>query len=331
MNSRLMSHAGSRKFSGTGGLDVTANARPEILRRFAARFLRPHRSGIVVGLGCMLMQTLLIMPIPVIQGNVLDRLAHWHARPSNTPSSSAAAEEIIFLSLAAMIACYLGRVVLAWWANARMGRISHEVVLTLRAELHAKLMRLPLAYFDRKQTGRLMATVTSDVSVILTFLSSGLLQLMSDIILAGATAVLLFFLRWELAVAAMLAPPLLALNHALLADRIRCSSVKLRNAVASIYAFLSERVSAVRIVRTYTNPDREVNLLDREIDDYRTTGIEICRASGIQGALATLITGMETILVLGCGAYLIHEGKLTVGTLLAFSGLLAQLYAPVVH
>ncbi len=278
----------------------------------------------------MLLQTVMILPIPMIQGWVLDQLIPWHSRRVGN-ASEPANEAVIFLALSASVACYVGRVILAWKANFDVGRIAHEVVMNVRAELHAKLMQLPLSFFDRKQTGRLMATLTSDVSVILTFLSSGLLQLLSDMILAAAIAALLFVLQWQLALAAMVAPPLFVLNHILFAPRIRRSSRKLRAAVASIYALLCERVSAVRIVRAYTNENVELNVFDREIDDYRTTALEISRDSAFQGAAATLIAGLETILTLGCGAFLIHQGRLTVGTLLAFFGLLTQLYAPIVR
>ncbi len=278
----------------------------------------------------MLIQTVMVLTIPMLQGWVLDQLAR--GQPSAPgKSGEAAGEAAIFLALGVSLACYLGRVILAWKANSEMGRIAHEVVMNVRADLHAKLMRLAMPFFDRKQTGRLMATLTSDVSVILTFLSSGLLQLLSDLILAIGIAALLVYLQWQLALAAMIAPPLLILNHRHFAPRIRHSSSHLRAIVASIYALICERVSAVRIVRAYSNENFELGLLEREIDDYRATALEVCNDSASQGAIAAAVAGLETVLVLGCGASLIHQGRLTVGALLAFCGLLTLLYAPIVR
>src|SRR5438876_11530411 len=101
-----------------------------------------------------------------------------------------------------------------------MGRISQEVVVALRGALHRKLMRLPLAYFDTQQTGRLMARVTSDVGSILTFINSGSLQLVNDLIMAVGIAILLCWLQWRLAIVALVTVPLYAVHHRLVAAKI---------------------------------------------------------------------------------------------------------------
>ncbi len=66
--------------------------------------------------------------------------------------------------------------------------------MAMRGALHRKLMRLPMAYFDGQQTGRIMARVTSDVGSILMFIRSGIIQLISDLILSVAIAVVLIWL-----------------------------------------------------------------------------------------------------------------------------------------
>ena len=102
----------------------------------------------------------------------------------------------------------MARSLLAYAIAEMMGRISQEVVVALRGALHRKLMRLPMAYFDAQQTGRLMARVTSDVGSILMFIRSGILQLLNDLILSVAIAFLLVWLQWRLALVALVAVPL---------------------------------------------------------------------------------------------------------------------------
>ena len=116
-------------------------------------------------------------------------------------------------ALAATIVLHGARALMAWRVAAMMGRISQEVVVSLRGALHRKLMRLPMAYFNAQQTGRLMARVTSDVGSILMFIRSGILQLLNDLILSMAIAVLLSWLQWRLALVALVAVPLYAINQ----------------------------------------------------------------------------------------------------------------------
>jgi len=212
-----------------------------------------------------------------------------------------------------------------------MGRISQEVVVALRGALHRKLMRLPMAYFDAQQTGRLMARVTSDVGSILMFIRSGILQVLNDLILSAAIAVLLFWLQWRLALVALVAVPLYAVNQRVFFHRLRRLSDQIRAQIASIYALLSERVSAVRVVRSFANEDAELALLDERIDRHRALSWENTRAAAALGALATMISGLGTVVVIVYGIVLIGRGLMTVGELLAIYNLVGQLYQPIVR
>jgi ABC-type multidrug transport system fused ATPase/permease subunit len=296
------------------------------------QFLRPYRLTFLIALLGLLAQSILVLPIPLLQGYVVDRLL-----PLVSSGNIAAAPErsavvqVVALALAAMIACHLVRSLLSWWVSGTMGRVSQEVVVALRSTLHAKLMRLPMTYFDGQQTGRLMARVTSDVGSILSFVNSGLLQLINDLILAVGIALVLVFIEWRLALIALVAVPLYALNQRFFAAKIHTLSLAIRAQVSAIYALLSERVSAVRVVRSFAKEDAELATLDERIDTHRSLTWQNTRTSAFLGAVATLISGLGTIAVLVIGVLLVRAGNLTVGTLLAFYALIGQLYGPIVR
>ena len=229
------------------------------------------------------------------------------------------------------IGLHAARTLLAWRVAAMMGRISQEVVVALRGALHRKLMRLPMAYFDAQQTGRLMARVTSDVGSILMFIRSGILQLLNDLISSMAIAVLLAWLQWRLALVALVAVPLYALNQRAFFGRLRRLSDEIRAQVAALYALLSERVSAVRVVRSFAKEEDELSELDERIDRHRALSWDNTRAAAALGALATLISGLGTVFVIAYGIVLVGRGLLTVGELLAIYALVGQLYQPIVR
>jgi ABC-type multidrug transport system fused ATPase/permease subunit len=322
---------------------------PALLRRFEAEFLRPYRGMIVLGLLGLLIQSLLLLPIPLLQGWVVDRLvAHCRvdgrpllsespsmaisaAAPASSGPSRSSILRAIAAALAATIALLAARTILAWRIAAMMGRISQEVVVALRGALHRKLMRLPMAYFDAQQTGRLMARVTSDVGSILMFIRSGILQLLNDLILSMAIAVLLAWLQWRLALVAMVAVPLYALNQGAFFRTLRRLSDEIRAQVSALYALLSERVSAVRVVRSFAKEEDELNELDERIDRHRALSWDNTRAAAALGALAALISGLGTVVVIAYGIVLVGRGLMTVGELLAIYALVGQLYQPIVR
>jgi ABC-type multidrug transport system fused ATPase/permease subunit len=176
-----------------------------------------------------------------------------------------------------------------------------------------------------------MARITSDVGTLLIFLGSGSLQLASDLVLAAGIVGVLLWLRWELAVVSCLAVPLYALSHRAFAGRTRALSAQTRACVGAVYGLLSERISAVRVVRSFAQEEAEVRALDARIDAHRDLSRAGLRLGAWQTALATLTTGAGTVAVLVAGAALLRAGRLTVGDLLAFAALTAQLYNPLVR
>ena len=78
-----------------------------------------------------------------------------------------------------------------------------------------------------------------------------------------AIAVLLAWLQWRLALVALVAVPLYALNQGAFFGRLRRLSDEIRAQVAALYALLSERISAVRVVRSFAKEDDELAELDR--------------------------------------------------------------------
>jgi ABC-type multidrug transport system fused ATPase/permease subunit len=317
-----------------------------LLRRFEREFLRPYRRVIVWGLLGLLLQSVLLLPVPLLQGWVVDQLVfYWRSRPGGSAVVSIAAYPrlvapgaaravvawSIVLGLCLTVVLHVLRATLAFRIAAMMGRISQEVVVALRGALQRKLMRLPMAYFDAQQTGRLMARVTSDVGSILMFIRSGILQVQSDLILSVAIAGLLFWLEWRLALVALVAVPLYASNQRSFFGTLRRLSDEIRAQVAALYALLSERVSAVRVVRSFAKEDDELRELDERIDRHRALSWANTRTASLLSALATMISGLGTVFVIAYGIVLVGRNRLTVGQLLAIYNLVGQLYLPIVR
>jgi ABC-type multidrug transport system fused ATPase/permease subunit len=310
------------------------------LLRLERDFLRPYRWLIGLGLLGLLVQSVLLLPIPLLQGWVVDKLvALTAAGKLAVPGQTATAPLgdlthiawAIGLALGGTVALHLTRTSISWWTAVTMGRISQEVVMAIRGALHRKLMRLPMTYFDGQQTGRIMARVTSDVGSILMLIRSGIIQLISDLILSMAIAGVLIWLEWRLALVALLTVPLYAVNQRFFFARLRKLSDEIRAQVSALYALLSERVSAVRVVRSFVKEEAELAALDERIDRHRALSWANTRAAAALGALATMISGLGTVFVISYGVVLIGRGTITIGALLAFYALVTQLYAPIVR
>src|SRR4051794_1743952 len=103
-----------------------------LLRRLESQFLGPYRLLLALCLLGLFIQSMLLLPVSLLQGWVLDRLL---AHPAGS-LATAEASRAIALGLIASASCHLGRMVLAWKVTTTVGRISQEVVVSLRGALH---------------------------------------------------------------------------------------------------------------------------------------------------------------------------------------------------
>ncbi|MBY0396715.1 MAG: hypothetical protein K2X91_09645, partial [Thermoleophilia bacterium] len=105
-----------------------------MLPRLETRFLRPYRATFALALAGLLLQSALLLPIPILQGRVLDRLVPFAGRTTPIdPSERHAAGVAVVVTLGLMVACHLARSGLSWWVTGTMGRVSQEVVVALRS------------------------------------------------------------------------------------------------------------------------------------------------------------------------------------------------------
>ncbi len=118
----------------------------------------------------------------------------------------------------------------------------------------------------------------------------------------------MLWLQWRLALAAFVVLPIYAINHRFFTRRVHCLSLAIRAQIASIYALLSERISAVRVVRSFAQEDAELAELDRQVDLHRGLNLANLDTSAALNALATLVSGLGTVLVLAYGVRLIAQG-----------------------
>jgi ATP-binding cassette, subfamily B, bacterial len=305
----------------TGGR-VFAAVGSHPFRRLEAAFLRPHRLAAAAAFGCLLLQSLLALPIPLIQGQLLDDLCNGAVE--GKPAA-------LTFALALSGACLLGRFILGRVAAITMNRVSLEVIKELTDALHRRLQRVPLSFLDRHQSGGLMARLTSDVGTLLILLNTGTLQLAGDLLLAAGIAAFLVWLNWPLALAALVVVPLAALGQAAFRGPLYRRSENTREQFTAMFALLAERLPAVRLVKAFGQERAELARFETSLGSHAGACSRGLRLSTLQAAAALMIAGLGTAAVVTGGAWLIAAGRLTPGGMFTFYALSALLYAPIVR
>ncbi|MFG0316362.1 MAG: ABC transporter ATP-binding protein [Planctomycetota bacterium JB042] len=131
-------------------------------------------------------------------------------------------------------------------------RVLHRV----RQAVFRHLQRLPIAYFDRNPTGRLVSRVTTDVETLNELFTSGAVTLLGDVVKIAALVAALFVLNARLAVIALVAVPALALTSAFFRIRARRAYRATRTAIARVTAYLGETMAGAKVIQGFAREEK---------------------------------------------------------------------------
>jgi len=206
--------------------------------------------------------------------------------------------------------------------------VGQVVMHNLRRILYHHIQRLSLSYHDKQRTGDLISRITSDISAIQDFISSGLLGVVVDVLTLAGMLGVMFYLNWGFTLIALsVAPPLFVIVYSF-THRIKQATREVRKKESEIVSVVQEALSSIRVVKAFARERYEEQRLERE----SLESVEMAlRARSIKAKLSPtvdIIVAAGTCLVLWYGVKLILTDALTVGSLLVFLLYLGKMYKP---
>jgi ABC-type multidrug transport system fused ATPase/permease subunit len=296
------------------GQEGYAGARANLrnLKPFLARHWRKGLLGAVL----VLFTTLLGFPQPLITRYLVDNVILAH----RLDLLAGVVLLLAGMKLAGMLASLLQQFYFA--------RFQQEVLLDIQHDLLDRTLRFPKSFFDDKEVGYLMSRLSSDVQGLGWFFSSTLVYVVTNTLRFLGGAVLLFYLEWRLALAAVVALPGLVLAVRYFSRKLRVLSHQGMEQQAQISRRMQESLSATSLIKAFASEKRTVGSLMSEWQAARQITMEQVSV----GSLANLAVGsMPAIsqgIVLVAGAYLVIRGNWTLGSLLAFQSYLGYVFGP---
>ena len=233
---------------------------------------------------------LVLTPVTVglslVQPWILKKVIDEHVVPGVT----AGLTQLALLFLASVIVGYVlegGYVMSLAWGGQRS-------IVRLRSGIYRKILGLRQRYLDRQPAGKLLTRATSDVDALGEALSSGLININLDLLMIAGTLIAMFLLDASLTVVLLLlAPPILAVLE-FIRRRLRALYLEVREALASVNAFLSERIDGVEVVQLFGNEVHSGELFDIRNERFRRA---TTRSNVYDSFMYALVDGTASICV----------------------------------
>jgi subfamily B ATP-binding cassette protein MsbA len=209
-----------------------------------------------------------------------------------------------------------------------MSSAQQKVLMRFRVELFDTVLLLPVRYFDRERTGKVMSRITNDINNLeqsLYLLVEIGQNLLYSIIYAGA----LIYSNWQLAIFTVVIFGISGAISRRFGDRIRAHSRALMDTLADISAFLQEKISSIRIVKSFTREAHERKSFRQKVDDNYHHSMKIVRTMAILSPTNEFFNSFVASLLVVFTGYLFLQGSMTMKSMIFFLILVNFLAKPV--
>jgi len=209
--------------------------------------------------------------------------------------------------------------------NAAVGE---GVIYDLRSTLFARLQRMSLRFFTNTKTGELMSRLNNDVVGAQNAISNTIVSIVTNIIEAFALLAVMLTLEWRLTVVSVVILPLFIIAAQKLGVVLRDIARKAMEMNAQMNAHMNEtlNIGGALLVKLFGRANEEEKRFRERAANVRDIGIRRAVVGSTFFVIFGLVSAVGTALVYGLGGYYVISDVFTVGTIVAFSSYLAQLY-----
>ncbi len=293
-----------------------------------------YKKWLIIIFVAMLVETIISLatpwPLKIIIDNVIGhhKLHGWFAfmdtiftGENKIQFAAVAAISVIVMAAIGSLAGYLD--------NYFTESVAQYVANDLRKKIYHHLQRLSLQYYDTHQTGKLLSTITADVSTIQDFASSTLMNIIVDSLTIVGMIGLMFYLNAGFTLVAIGFTPFLLLFVARFKKVMKKATREVRQDQSNMFAVLQQGLESIRAVNAFGRQELEEDRLKKVSLETIGAALKARRVKSVLSPVIAITVAVCTALVLWRGADLVLRGVMTVGSLTVFLWYMNKFFSPV--
>jgi len=234
-----------------------------------------------------------------------------------------------FRAFSLVFACFiLSLFVVDFVQSLFMEYTGQKIILDLRCRLFAHMTALPVAFYDRNSSGRMVSRVAGDVENMNEMFTSVLIFIFRDIAMMAGILVILFCIDIRLGCFLSCLVPLIIISVVLFSRVLRKSFRLIRKKMAQINHSLAEAVSGIRIIQTSSSRHRFVRRFEQLNFSLFTATLFQIRMFSIFMPFIGFLGVVSTALIIWAGSFDVVRHNMTLGELVAFLSYMKLFFRP---
>ena len=216
-----------------------------------------------------------------------------------------------------------------YWQVWSMSWAGQQILYNLSSDMFTHLQSLSLSFYDRTQIGRVMSRLQSDIDVLESMLSSGLLSMLGSLVSLVGIIIAMLAMNVTLALLSFTVLPIMFVIAAFWQRFAQRSFRRTRAAISVVNATLQENITGMRVIQSLAREERNRDEFD-ELNAYnRDTNLEASRIAALILPLVEVVAAMAIAITVLYGGVLVSQGSLKVGVLVAFTLYINRFFDPI--
>ncbi|MBI4715004.1 MAG: lipid A export permease/ATP-binding protein MsbA [Nitrospirae bacterium] len=288
-----------------------------ILYRRLLQYVRPYSARFFSAVLCTL----------AVSG--LTAAAAWLVQPVLDDIFIRKEKGMLFLLPFAVLAVYFLKGVFGYAQAYLMRYIGNRVIRDLRQALYGHLVRMPLGFYAKATTGRLISGVINDVGMLQTAVSTVIKDILQQSVTLLALMGVVLYRDWKLALIAFASLPLAIYPLIRLGRKLRGISRRGQEELSVMTAHLQETFTGARVLKAFGMEEREAERFQEKNARYFGNAMKAVRVMETTSPLMEFLGAMGVALIIGYGGYQVIQGTTTPGTFFSFMTAVIMMYGPV--
>ncbi|MEM8924943.1 MAG: ABC transporter ATP-binding protein [Actinomycetota bacterium] len=295
-------------------LDLAETGR--VLRR-TFRMLGPYTGKAAVAIALLVTWTVALLAGPVLVRTAIDQ----GIRRGDQGVVDAAVVGYLIAAIVAYLTFRMG--------ITRLAEVGERFLRDLRNRVFDRIVSQSMSYYDRTKAGVIVSRMTSDIDSLAELVQYGLLMFISAGLLLVLSLALLFALSAQLTLVLLVVVPILLPASIKFKRDSNNAYLRVRDEIASTLAALQEGFSGVRVVQAFAREEIETGRFTETNRRLYRSHMGSVRIAAWYLPIVDFSGVLTTAIAIGVGGWMVREGRMTLGTVIAFVLLLSNLFEPV--
>ena len=281
------------------------------------RYMRPYTKRFILAVFCIIMAAAANLYLPWIIKDMVDKVL--------------TEKDMFMLNVisAGIVITFLVRGIFYYGQSYLVSYIGERVIIDVREVMFKKFQRLPMAYFDKHQTGETMSYITNDVNAIQSALVSQLIEMVTEGSILIGSLVMMVYLDWKLSLLTLVVIPLVGQAMKIFGRKLKRNGTVIQERMADITSLLQESVSSVRVVKTFVREDYEIGRFQKQNLLNFQAAMKNVQLTSLLTPTVEFLAAVSVTFIVWFGGYEVLNGDLTAGALIAFLTYAVNLANPV--